>query len=339
MNLRLLLLPLSWLYGFLQRRDRARRETDVYRSRLPVISVGNLSVGGAGKTPVVAWIVARLKGEHRLAILARGYGRRSREDVILDLPVDAPDPDLLGDEPAMLAGMMADALPGSVLAVGPDRAALLRSVDARAAGRVVILDDGFQGYGVARDLDIVLVDERTVENPHLIPAGDLREPPRALARAQVILASCTAAESFARRYMSGEALLFRYSGRACGLVSCTQPGTAYNGEPALLVTGIARSRRVLESLRTLGVEARAHLRFRDHRRYDAGDAERIAGAMMRCGARVVVTTQKDAVKLRRFPRLCERMFWIDYEVAIEREEELVAILQEAARRGAGGGRP
>ncbi|MBS1912568.1 MAG: tetraacyldisaccharide 4'-kinase [Bacteroidetes bacterium] len=332
MNLRLLLLPLSWLYGFLQRRDRARRETHAYRSRLPVISVGNLSVGGSGKTPVVAWIVARLRDEYPVAILTRGYRRRSSEDVIIDMPADAPDPDLLGDEPAMLAGMMADAPPGSVLAVGPDRAALLRSIDADAARRVVILDDGFQGYAVARDLDIVLVDERTVENAHLIPAGDLREPPQALSRAQVVLAGSAAAEVFARRHMNNEASLFRYSGRACGLLPCAGPGAEYNGEPALLVTGIARSVRVLESLRALGVEARAHLRFRDHQRYDKREAERIAGAMMRCGARVVVTTGKDAVKLRRFPRLCERMFWIDYEVTIEREEELVAILHGAIRR-------
>lgn len=339
MKARRVLAPLSALYGVLQRRDRARKERDAWAGRLPVIAIGNISVGGSGKTPLVERLMTALGKEYPVLVLSRGYRRRSRADVIWRCGDPLPDPMEFGDEPAMLARTMQRALgpenaPGSGVAVGADRAALLRTIEREFADAVVLADDAFQHYRLRRDLDIVIVDDRTASNPWLLPAGDLREPPEALKRAGVVLATSDAAELFARRHAGAGAEVFRM--KPAHSLS-TPEGLAidaavFSGERFLAVAGIARPDRVLASARALGLDVPAMMAFRDHHRYTERDVARIEARMRRHGATRLVTTAKDAVKLEAFRQLRQAMCVVRVEMRIENEARLMSIVRGCIQR-------
>jgi tetraacyldisaccharide 4'-kinase len=149
---------------------------------LRVISVGSVLVGGAGKTPVVRALAERLIARRRpVAVLSRGHGRTATGDVRVEGP-PWPGPERCGDEPLMLA----QSLPGATVWVGTDRS-VLAQLAARCGATVALLDDGFQHWRLARDVDVVVVDEAVgLGNGHLLPRGPLREPPWALRRASLL---------------------------------------------------------------------------------------------------------------------------------------------------------
>lgn len=318
MFFRPLLMPIAVLYGLGQKIDRGRKSARRYRSLLPVISVGNISVGGSGKTPLVMHLLRMLGEERPLLILSRGYGRDEEAPVIWRAGDELPDPHTIGDEPALMARVMRR----GAIGVAADRAGLLRDIEGEYHDAVVLLDDGFQQYQLARDLDIVIVDDRTAEMPWLLPAGDLREAPSALERADVIVATSDRGEIFARRWMREDAMMVRMRVEAQGVSRWCEPALAYDNQPALLVTGIARPERVLQSLRRLGIEPREQLMFRDHRRYDDRDVARILETMKRTNSRAIITTGKDAVKLEHFPALRDILNVVDLRVDLDNEPAL-----------------
>nr|MBP7442578.1 tetraacyldisaccharide 4'-kinase [Thauera sp.] len=166
-----LLRPLSCLFGALA----ARRRAAIVPQRLPVpvIVVGNIAVGGSGKTPVVDWLAAQLRAAgRRPGIVSRGHGGRiSAQGGVAVVPADG-DADHYGDEPVLLAR-----LTGCPLAIGRDRPAAARELlRLHPDCDVLIADDGMQHYRLARDLEIAVVDEATLGNRLLLPAGPLREP-------------------------------------------------------------------------------------------------------------------------------------------------------------------
>ncbi|MEE9234788.1 MAG: tetraacyldisaccharide 4'-kinase, partial [Candidatus Acidoferrales bacterium] len=191
--LRWLLWPLEVLYRiFLRARAAAYGRGWLRRERLPgkVVSVGNLTVGGTGKTPMVIHLARwlRQRGLH-VAVLTRGYGRREHQPLVINGlgQVSQYRSELMGDEAILLARR----LPDVTIGIGADRVALGRRIVEMESPRppeVFLLDDGFQHLRVARDLDLVLVDARNpFGNGAVLPAGPLREPRRALARADVIV--------------------------------------------------------------------------------------------------------------------------------------------------------
>ncbi|MEO7273456.1 MAG: tetraacyldisaccharide 4'-kinase [Vicinamibacterales bacterium] len=294
---------LSALYAVVARRRRARyaRRPDLRRRlRRPVISVGNLAVGGRGKTPVVAALVRVLTAAgERPAILSRGYGRTEPSDGVV--VVSAPDgirADLAraGDEPLMLARQ----LPGVPVLVASDRYLAGQLAEHHFDVTVHVLDDGFQHLQLDRDLDLVIVSaDDLAPSARTLPFGRLREAPAALLAADAILsadASLQMPDADERPRFTLRRELGPLRGEGADAIG---PDT-----PLLAVCGIANPTRFVTDLRERGWNAVQSLTFRDHHPYRQSEVTRIVTAARTCGARAVVTTEKDFVRLlpyRPFP--------------------------------------
>ena len=270
------------------------------RTRLagPVVSVGNLGVGGSGKTPVVARVAEILRDAGLpVSVLSRGYGGSFRGDalVVSDGATVLAQAAEAGDEPVMLAR----ALPGVVVAVGPRRDAVGRAVEARFGRRVHVLDDGFQHLRLARDLDIVCLDVRDLEDRPM-PAGRLRERPSALARADLVLLTRIEAvsepELRALEDRLGPERSFRVARRVAGWQALDGGASAPPGR-AFLLAAIARPERFERDVAGAGVAVVGRAFFRDHYRFRADDLARVAEEARAAGAEAIVTTAKDAVRL------------------------------------------
>ena len=268
----------------------------------PVVSVGNLSVGGSGKTPVVQRVAEILRGEGLpVAVLSRGYRGAFAGDalVVSDGTSVLASAAEAGDEPFMLAR----ALPGVVVAVGRRRDVVGRAVEARFGRRVHVLDDGFQHLRLERDLDLLCLDVGDLEDRPL-PAGRLREWPRAAARADlVLLTRVEAAGEPALRALEerlGPARTFRVRRRPLGFAGLDGSAAAAPARPFLLA-GIARPERLEADLRAGGIAAVGRRFFRDHHPYRADDLVSVRAAAVAAGADALVTTAKDAVRLPALP--------------------------------------
>ncbi|HEY6051017.1 MAG TPA: tetraacyldisaccharide 4'-kinase [Thermoanaerobaculia bacterium] len=289
----------------LEARARRYREGRLTAARLgrPVVSVGNVTVGGTGKTPFVERLARWMLDEgRRPAILSRGYGRRSRGAVLVsDGKGGGPlvGPLEGGDEPVLLARRV----PGAVVAVAGRRVEAARAAEAFSPD-VFILDDGFQHLALARDLDIVLLDASDpFGGERYPPFGGLREPLSALGRAGAIVFTRPgpgAPSPAARQRVLAEnwdAPRFTSEIRPAGFSDeAGRPAAAPRG-PIVAACGIARPESFSQALAFLGIRPEETLIFSDHRRYDARDAARIAAAAARHCASAVVTTEKDSVKL------------------------------------------
>jgi len=245
-----------------------------------VVSVGNLTVGGAGKTPAVIFL-AQLAQQHgkRVAVLTRGYGRSSTAAVELEASALAPEP-LAGDEPRLIATRC----PGVRVYVGADRVASARA--ARAAGfDLLLLDDGFQHRRLARDADLVLIDDAVgLGNGRRLPWGPLRESASALARATLVWRR--SAETVGPPLHSNEL-------HAEHRVRSTFP---LAGTPVLVITGIARPSSVVESAARLGARVVATRFFADHHRFTASELAEAKAAAQALDA-TLLTTEKDAQRM------------------------------------------
>jgi tetraacyldisaccharide 4'-kinase len=275
-----------------QQRPHARRQLD-----RPVISVGNLVVGGSGKTPVVEALARMLRemGE-RPAILSRGYARkRSDEGVVV-----VSDPDRViesversGDEPQMLAR----ALPGTPVLVSPDRYLAGRLAEQCFGSTVFILDDGFQHLQLARTIDMLLVSRADLDE-RVLPSGRLREGLDAARVADVLLVSGTSEETAHMSNALGVATAFRVEttfGALRPLGEGEAPVPA--GARVVAVAGIARPERFFHAVRAQGWQVVAELRYADHHWYSVKDLAEINNVAQEARARAVVTTEKDAVRV------------------------------------------
>jgi tetraacyldisaccharide 4'-kinase len=272
--------PLSAIYGSSVGARNALYDRRWWRSRSlhgPVISVGNLSVGGSGKTPFVILLGELLKARGiRFDVLSRGYGRTTRGVLLVEpggLPRD------FGDEPLLIARRLQ--VP---VVVGEDRYEAGRFAESRFGAQMHLLDDGFQHRRLGRDFDIVLVTPEDARD-RLLPAGRLREPLRSLQRADVVvLTSGASPESFP---LAGKT------------VWRVRRGIATHGIPArpVVFCGIARPQSFLLQLRTAGIEPVAEAFFRDHHAYTETDIHDLLQLQQRSEAGGFVTTEKDAVNL------------------------------------------
>jgi len=293
---------ISELYGRATELRRAwygRRPHRVRQLDRPVISVGNLVVGGSGKTPLVA-TVARLLAQagERPAVLSRGYGRRETADgvvIVSDGERVQATAAQSGDEPFMLAR----ALPGVAVLVSPDRYLAGRLAERRFGCTVHLLDDGFQHVQLGRDVELVLIAREHLDE-HLLPFGALREPVSAARAADALLVAGGAEDVEAIRTRLGVETIFRLASkylapRALGPVDSAllEPGA----RKVVAVAGIARPERFFAALGALGWDVRRELAFRDHRWFTSRDLDTIRRAAAETGADLVMTTEKDAVRL------------------------------------------
>lgn len=286
-----------------------------------MISVGNLAVGGSGKTPLVAHIAAQLREQgHRPSILTRGYARRKFEEgvvVVRDSARILADLDRSGDEPLMLAR----ALEGVAVLVSPDRYLAGRLAERRLGCTVHILDDGFQHVGLARDLDIVIASPGDLDEGAVLPEGRLREPIQTISEADaVVLLPGTASEAEATADRMGVRRVFA-SRRVIGVPRMVEPyGEAPRvprDAPILGLAGIARPERFFEDLSTAGWHAVDSMVFPDHHRYSARDMTDISDRVRKSGAELVLTTEKDVVRLLPHRPLGVKVAWVPLTLAFD----------------------
>ncbi len=272
--------PLSAIYGAVVGARNAlydRRLLSPQSLQGPVISVGNISTGGSGKTPFVILLGELLKARGvRFDVLSRGYGRATRGVLLVDpggLPRD------FGDEPLLITRRLQ-----APVIVGEDRYEAGRFAESRFGAQIHLLDDGFQHRGLARDFDIVLVTPDDARD-RMLPAGRMREPLRSLQRADAVaLASGAAPESFP---LAGK-MVWRVRR---GII-------AQNVPPRPVVfCGIARPQNFLLQLRAAGIDPVAEAFFRDHHAYTENDVRDLLQLRERSEAGGFVTTEKDAVNL------------------------------------------
>jgi len=279
--------PLGTLYGSIAAaRVMAYRRGFFHASRLagPVISVGNLSVGGSGKTPVVERIVQLLRAEGLpVAILSRGYRGSFRGEslIVADGSQVLAEADVAGDEPVMLAR----ALPDVVVAVGARRDLVGRAVEARFGPRVHVLDDAFQHLRLGRDLDVLCLEAADLDD-WPIPAGRLREFPAACSRADALLVS--------GEWSRGPA--FRVRRRVVGFFAADGRERPAPQRP-WLVSGIARPERFHADVRERVAGLAGTDTFPDHHRFTADEWAGVQRRAATAGADALVTTAKDAVRI------------------------------------------
>ncbi|HEV2247382.1 MAG TPA: tetraacyldisaccharide 4'-kinase [Terriglobia bacterium] len=303
------LLPLAGLYGLGARLRRRAFERGWLKSRRlsrPVISVGNLTVGGSGKTPLVAQICEiLLRHGYKPAILTRGYRRESGADLTaLEPPSqNAPDARTVGDEPALLARI----LPQVPIIICADRFRAGQFAEERFAVDVHILDDGFQHLPLARDVDLVAFDvTQNVLRDAVLPAGRLREPVEALARADLIVLTRTEIRDPASiekqvRQVNASAPIFACQTRLHNLIEAPSGQTVeaerYRGRPVCAFCAIGNPAAFFSDLRRWGFNPVAEVSFRDHHIYTREDIRRVSRAASEKGASAFLTTEKDLMNI------------------------------------------
>jgi tetraacyldisaccharide 4'-kinase len=328
----LALRPLSGLFGVGVELRGLGYRVGVLRVRhapIPVVSVGNLAVGGTGKTPVTLWLARALAGRGlRVGVVSRGYGGTARGVTIVSRG-SGPEvsPDQVGDEPVMMAKSFA----------GPVITAARRIDGAVAAAELgcelIVLDDGFQHRAIARAFDLVLVDAR--RGP-LLPAGPLREPLRAVRRADAV-GLVARDEGEAPVPLAGDVPVHRMRFEPVALVESIagrwreRPIGQLAARRVVAVVGVARPESFYSLLRRWEAVIDEVFEYPDHHRYTREDWQRIA----RRGhsADFIVTTEKDLVKLEAFPFATEKLVALRIAPQVERADELIeAILAKTGLR-------
>ena len=256
------------------------------RFGVPVIVVGNVVAGGAGKTPLVMALVKHLQASGlAVGVISRGYARSGQHslEVMPDTPVDAS-----GDEPALIRRTTH----APVFVAKRRTAALRHLLAAHPATSVVVCDDGLQHYALQRDIEIVVFDDSGVGNGWLLPAGPLREPWPQRQRQGVDLVLHTGGKPAFEGYGSHR----RLAAQAVGVDGRQVPLTHLAGRPVVALAGIAHPENFFDMLRACGLSLEKTLAWPDHHVFKAGELDALAGQTVLC-------TEKDAVKLFALPGL------------------------------------
>lgn len=260
-----------------------RRMLKVRRLARPVVSIGNISVGGSGKTPFVIALGELLKQRGiGFDVLSRGYGRSSREIAVVD-PQGSPDQ--FGDEPLLIARKL-----GVPVVVGADRYEAGLFAEERFSSKLHLLDDGFQHRRLHRDFDIVMLPASDLHDM-LLPLGRLREPRSSLQRADAVVVPTEMSQQdveVARNCMKAGASLWT----AQRVLEIDHGVTS-----AVAFCGLARPRQFFDQLRDLNIAIPATVVFSDHHRYSESDIDRLLKAKAGGGAESFITTEKDQVNL------------------------------------------
>ncbi|WP_124950730.1 tetraacyldisaccharide 4'-kinase [Sulfuriferula thiophila] len=285
-----LLIPVSWLFGTISYLRRALYKTGVFRQQrmaVPVIIIGNISVGGTGKTPLVIWLTQQLAAHGwQPGIISRGYGGSA----ITPQHVSAySDPHLSGDEPRLLAQRAT-----CPVWIGRDRPAAGRALlAAHPEVNILLSDDGLQHYALARDIEIVVIDStRGFGNACLLPAGPLREPVKRLQQADAVIINQTGTA-----HPSIPTLPHTYAMQLTGLdfTNLVHPerlavATDFSQQTVHAVAGIGNPQRFFDQLASMGIRIIPHA-FADHYQYQPADLN-FPG--------IIIMTEKDAVKCQAF---------------------------------------
>lgn len=339
----MLLLPLSWLFcmvSMLRRKAYQSQLLKVNRLPVPVIIVGNISVGGTGKTPLVVWLIDFLKqAGYKPAIISRGYGGGAQQWPQRVLP--GSDAASVGDEAVLLARRC-----DCPMAVAPNRVAAARMVLENNGCDIIVCDDGLQHYALARDIEIAVIDGmRRFGNGYCLPAGPLRERPGRLDGVDFVVVNGEAGE-----VINNQAAVLAHSCDADGSASVTggrtpeaacpayfpmrlHPGalrqvsdddkrcdiSVFHGQVVHAVAGIGHPVRFFQHLKESGIKVIEHA-FPDHHPFTAQDLQFGENAS-------VIMTEKDAVKCRSFARENHWYLPVDAQLTPEFGERLLKQLK------------
>jgi tetraacyldisaccharide 4'-kinase len=291
-----------------------------------VISIGNITAGGAGKTPATIYFARKYSAEGlRVAVVSRGYGRATH----MDLPLAVSDggeillsPEESGDEPYLIAKKVS----GVPVVVCAKRVKGAEFAIERYGAEIILLDDGFQHASISRDEDVVVVD---CTNPfgfgRLLPRGLLREPMIALERATRFLLThadeCDHEDVIRTlNQINPAAEILRSRHRPVRLTTLGGDGGetlgSIKGKKALAVSSIGNPRAFEATLESIGVDVARFLRFNDHHWYDAGDIERIRGAAREADAAYIISTEKDGVRLGLVPNAPKDTLLLEIELEL-----------------------
>jgi tetraacyldisaccharide 4'-kinase len=321
-------------------------------AKLPcrVISVGNVTAGGTGKTPMVVLLARMLRGKgYRPAVLSRGYGSTGAApvNIVSDGVSVLLGPHAGGDEPVLIAR----SCPGVPVLTGPDRRLTGKAAIARLGADVLILDDGFQHRRLFRDLNIVLLDiDRPWGNGYLLPRGPLREPPdRAMKRADLLVRTgerrgtpgdtrsepdgCNDTERIFKRSLPA----FRGTHRPSSLVSLNKGRSRelrdLKGRRICAFAGIAAPERFRGTLESLGADIAAFLAFPDHHRYSSSDIAAVAQAAKDVRGDMIVTTEKDQMKVMSLDLPAIPCFALRIEMTVDPLEDFERLILGVLTKG------
>ena len=295
--------------------------------KTPVISVGNLTVGGTGKTPVVDFLVKEFQRfDKKPAILSRGYKRKDsaiqqRLRICEDKPID---PAFFGDEPYLLALRN----PQVPVYVGNSRTITAHSAEEKDQPHVLILDDAYQHLAIHRDLNLLLIDaQHGFGNRHLLPYGVLREPESQWKRADAIiltktnLATSNSVLQMLTHELKVSCPIFSFNYEIQNLVRLDGKANLKLAElknkRILLTSGIAQPKGFEKLLEQQEVEISGKIEFPDHHDYHEDDVQKILNQQKKMQPEYILTTEKDAVKLSSFPELLEHVWVLEMETRPE----------------------
>ncbi len=309
------------------RRSKLRRRRTL---PVPVISVGNITAGGTGKTPVTLELVHDL-AKFKPGVLTRGHGRNTRDIVLLPKGDERPSVGRTGDEAQLY--LRSAHVP---IGIGPERAeAGARLLNETAVG-VFLLDDGLQHLQLYRDYDLAVIDAlRPFGGGHLLPLGRLREPLEGLARADAFLitrsravANLPAIVATLRRYNSTAPVYLAWleNRRWTNLQDETLDACTFSGKKSVAFCGLGNPESFWRSLGELGVSPIERLSYGDHHRYSPNELRRLAQHARDLGAEVLLTTAKDAVNLPvEFEAVTAplKVYWLEIGIGIDRKDDLI----------------
>lgn len=330
----LLLAPLGQVYSLIQQLRAGLYRVGILKSlRLPrpVVSIGNITVGGTGKTPVTAYIARLLLEQgYKVAVLSRGYGGslEGQTVVVSDGATVMLGPRECGDEPYLLASTV----PGLMVVIGTDRYAAGQLAMQQLSPDVFLLDDGFQHLRLGRDLNILLLDSsRPFGNGWTLPAGLLREPAAAARRADLIILTRCPEGAVVTPLISGKPA-FAASHQLVDALPLPGgkpvPLAALNGPAFLAFAGIAQPEFFFSALRDRGINVVHTLSFPDHAGYDRATLEEIGAALQSSGAEYAITTEKDGVKLKQLPVETAAVTYVTrLDIEIDKPADLLALVR------------
>jgi tetraacyldisaccharide 4'-kinase len=313
--------PLGPIWHAGLRLDRALRTRRDTPQRIPVVSIGNLSTGGSGKTPFVIWLTARLltAGKH-VAVLTRGYGRVSSE-IVTALPYEHVSVESVGEEARLILRA------GAAIAVGANRRAARAALERRFRPDVYLLDDGFQHWPLQRDLDIVLIDALDPFRGGLLPRGRLREPFKALARASaVVITRSTPGRAYRglsaeiRRYNPTAPILLAHAVAHLPKLDPRRPVGAF--------CALGQPESFRRTLAQLGIQPAFFETFPDHHRYAEHDLCDFDAQLL--------TTEKDLFNID--PALAARLGIqaVPMSLEVDAPAPLFRLIEECLRAPAAG---
>ena len=333
------LIPLSVIYRGISSFHRYLYTSGIltsHRLPRPVVSVGNLTTGGGGKTPLTMWLAEKLMASGvKVAVLTRGYGRIHGGLRIVEERDTWQD---VGDEPVL----MASKIRGATVAVSKDRFLAGTKILEVSDVDLFLLDDGFQHFSLDRDLNIVVVDgHRRFGNGRLLPAGILREPISRMKDADLIVVTKARQadaefEGLLNRYCLAPVFWADYRPMGLSLVGSGEPTPAGDRPEGAFVAfcGIAGPEGFRDTLRRASIEVAELLIFPDHHPYSASDTNKIQEAALRTAAVGLVTTEKDAARWHQ-PNLSLPLYSLALQPVIEAEDDLLEKVLTLVGKGRG----